>query len=299
MDINTQLTYVTCIYDDLFGTEFGGRPDPVWRRYYYGLQSATKVMAPIVIFTWSKNVNKVETHFRNFLGEERFSQQIKVLPYDLQNSPFYELIKSIKTEEQGYNNDRSYDLMIAKFIFLQHCIQHNYFSSDYIFWLDAGLSHIALFPEKYLDKTHPDTQYTECSLFTEKVLEASIRKSESSILLFKCKNIGHWLPPEHTNQETLSPENLWYIIGGYFGGPLYLMNTFCEIIMQEFRNYIENYNLLLLEEPIMTLHASHNYTDYVYEEFDVWHHENSGEWAQPYIIGKKSFHKIFEEFNSI
>lgn len=299
MEINNKLTYVTCIYDNLFNTEFGGRPDPVWRRYYYGIESMLKLMAPIVIFTWSYEVEKVTTYYKNFLGEERFNKQVKILPFDLQDSPLYELIKSIKTTEQGRGNDRSYDLMMAKFLFLQKITKENYFNSQYIFWIDAGLSHSALFPHKFLNKTDLDRQWTECNLFTPTVVDTTIRRSKDSILLIRCNSIGHWFPPDIINLNTRNPDNLWYIVGGYFGGRIDLMEQFCSTIISEFKEHIITNHILLLDEQLLTIHVSFNEEKYVYETFDVWVHEDSGEWAQQFIKDKKSFYKIFMEYNLI
>lgn len=136
MDINTDLTYVTCLYDDLFGTEFGGRPDPIWRRYYYSLETLTNMMAPIVIFTWPHQVEKIKNYYETFLGKGRFDLQIKVLPFDLYLSPLYDIIKRIKTRAQGYENDRSYDVSNAKFLFLRTVSEENYFNSKYVFWIE-------------------------------------------------------------------------------------------------------------------------------------------------------------------
>lgn len=299
MDINTNLTYVTCIYDDLFGTEFGGRQHIAWRRYYYGLESATKLNAPIVIFAWPHEVDKVETHFKSFLGENRYNSQIKVIPFDLRESPLYAPIKSIKTYEQGYINDRSYDLMLAKFLFVQHVIDNNYFNSDYIFWMDAGLSHSALFPNKHLSCETGEKRYTECTLFTPAVVAASIKKCNNNLLFIQSNSIGHWMPPDIINLNTRNELNMWYIIGGYFGGQKDKLRIFSKTMIDDFLRYIKENKMLLLDEQVMTIHMSFNKDNYFYETFDVWGHEDSGEWAQPFIQGKKCFHNIFEEFNNI
>jgi hypothetical protein len=297
MDINTNLTYVTCIYDDLYDTEFGGRPDSIWRRYYFGLESFCKVMAPIVVFTWEKNVEKVENYFCSVLGEERFNKQMKVLPFNLQESPYYDLIKSIKTTEQGVGNSRSYDLMAARYLFLKTAIQKNYFNSKYFFLADAGLSHCALFPSKYLTVKEGEKQYTECSLFTPKIVTESIKRCKDTILFIKHNGLGHWLPPEYVNQDVIKPEKLWYIIGGYFGGVADKVDEFCSIMLNEFEYHIKTNKLLFLDEQLATMHMSYNYEKYVYEEFNSWYHEDSGDWVKEFIIGKKKFYEIFENFN--
>lgn len=200
MDINTNLTFITCIYDDLFGTEFGGRPHPR-NKYFYGVESLTKVNSPIVIYTWPKNVEYVKNYYSEFLGIERFNNQIKVLEFDLYTSPLYDLIKSIKKPEHGIKSDRSYDLMIGKYFMIKDVIEKNIFNSKYFFWIDAGLSSSALFPNKYLNQNYPDAyrRYSNCSLFTPIITEKLVEKCNNNLLLFKLNAIGHWFDPKHIN----------------------------------------------------------------------------------------------------
>ena len=57
--MNNKVTFVTCIYDDLYGSELGGRSNPT-RKYYYGVESALKMDSPYVIFCWPKDVEKLD-----------------------------------------------------------------------------------------------------------------------------------------------------------------------------------------------------------------------------------------------
>lgn len=297
MDINTNATYITCIYDDLFGTEFGGRPNPT-RKYYYGIESLTKVNTPILIYTWPKNVEHVKEYYTNFLGEERFNQQIKVLDFDLYESPLYDIIKTIKRPEHGINSDRSYDLMLGKYVIIKDAIQKNLFNSNYFFWIDAGLSSSALFPNKYLVQTYPDAgrRYSECTLFTPIVTDKLIEKCNNNLLLFKLNAVGHWFDPNHI--KLFDGESPWYIIGGLFGGDPTIFSNFCDDIINSFTNHINEHKILYLDEQIMTIVVSFNRDKYELYNFDTWYHEDSGEWTKPYVINKKAFYTIFEEFNN-
>lgn len=297
MDINTNLTFITCIYDDLFGTEFGGRPHPR-NKYFYGVESLTKVNSPIVIYTWPKNVEYVKNYYSEFLGIERFNNQIKVLEFDLYTSPLYDLIKSIKKPEHGIKSDRSYDLMIGKYFMIKDVIEKNIFNSKYFFWIDAGLSSSALFPNKYLNQNYPDAyrRYSNCSLFTPIITEKLVEKCNNNLLLFKLNAIGHWFDPKHIN--LIQGETPWFIIGGIFGGNPSIFSNFCDDVINSFIKHIKECDILYLDEQIMTIVISFERYRYELINFDTWYHEDSGDWSKPYTINKKAFYTIFEEFNN-
>lgn len=294
MDIKTVATIITCIYDDLFGTEFGGRPHPT-RKYYFGIESLTKLEAPIIIYTWPKNVEHVIEYYSNFLGKERFEKQIKVFEFDLYKSPLYEIIKTIKKPEHGLKNDRSYDLMIAKYLMAKDAISTNPFSSNYFFWMDAGLSNSALFPDKYLEQSDPEKRYSDCLLFTPKVTDQLIANCNNNLLLFRLNAVGHWFDPRHIKME--ENENPWYIIGGIFGGNPIIFSKFCDDVINLFINHIENNKILYLDEQLMTMIISYERNRSEFINFGTWYHENSGEWTNSQRQNKKAFYSIFEDFN--
>jgi hypothetical protein len=289
--MNNHLTFVSCIYDDLYETEFGGRPHPA-RKYLYGLESAFKTNSPFVIFTWPKDVDRIKNSYINFLGEDEFNKRIKVLPYDLYDTPIREIIKREKPKH-NIPGDRCHDVMFGKFLMIKKAISENFFNSEKFFWIDAGLSSSDLFPNKFLDRTNPEKQYSWCNLFTPKLSNKLIELSSTNILLFKMNGVGHWISREHLYEEG----GVWYIIGGIFGGNKTDMNIFCDKILNSFIYHIDEYSVLYFEEPIMTIIYSFNKDDYNILEFDVWAHEDSGEWVQPLIKNKKNFYKLFENIN--
>ena len=286
------LTFVTCIYDDLFGTEFGGRPHPT-RKYFYGLESAMKMDSPFVIFTWPKDVIRVSDYFKEFLGEEKFNKFVMVVEYDLYQTEIREVIKKEKEHNTKIPGDRSHDVMLGKFLMMKRAIESNYFNTETFFWIDSGLSSSSLFPNKYLDLESRERRYSSCSLFTPKVVNHLLENSTDKILLIKMNEVGYWFDKSH-----LSPgDGTWYIIGGLFGGKKDLMMDFCNDSINSFLDHLINKKTLYSEEQIMTIIRSFNKERFNIIEFDVWHHENSGDWVQGKIIGKRNFYKIFEEFN--
>jgi hypothetical protein len=296
MGIDYNLTFVTCFYDDLYQTEFGGRVNPK-RKYLYGIESALKMNCPYVIFTWEKNIDYLEEYFKEIVGEQNYDKRIKILPYNLYETSIRDIIREEKNKPNNKNipADRSHDIMFGKFLMIKKAISENFFSTDNFFWIDAGLSSSDLFPDKYLDKNSGEKQWSSCSLFTPNVVEHLINLSADNILLVKLNTVGHWIDSNHLPTSSLPINH--YIIGGIFGGKKEQMDNFCDIILESFFLHINKYSTLYFEEVIMTIVYEFNKTQYNTVDFDVWHHENSGDWAKPHIIGKKNFYKIFEDFN--
>jgi hypothetical protein len=291
--MNNSVTFVTCIYDDLFGTELGGRPHPM-RKYYYGIESALKINSPFVIFAWEKDVNKIKSHFINFLGVDQFEKQIKVLPFDLYNTEIREPIKNQKLKGSKVPGDRCHDVMFGKFLMIQRAIKDNFFNSEKFFWIDAGLSSSTLFPNKHLDLSIPEKRYSWCYLFTPKVVDSLYKLSSDKVLLFKMNEIGYWFDKTHLGEC----DGTWFIIGGIFGGNKDDIGILCEKVLDSFIKHINDYSVLYTEEQILTIIYSFDKQTYNTIEFDVWHHEDSGDWVKDKIIGRKNFYKIFEEFNT-
>jgi hypothetical protein len=71
-----------------------------------------------------------------------------------------------------------------------------------------------------------------------------------------------------------------------------------EKVLDSFIKHINDYSVLYTEEQILTIIYSFDKQTYNTIEFDVWHHEDSGDWVKDKIIGRKNFYKIFEEFNT-
>lgn len=292
MDLINDLTITTCLYYDLFGTEFGGRHGPR-NKYFYGLLSMLKMDCPVILYCWEKDINEI----KNFIDIETNgtrTNQVTFEVFDLYQSPLYEKIKSIKNIEEQKKSDRSFDVSINKMVMLQRTIQSNRFDSKYFYFIDAGLSSSSLFPNKYLpNQADPMKRYYECSLFTRKASENLINLThDQKMVLWKISQWTNYIDPSHCTRHDGHS-----IIAGIFGGINDIIINYTNDIINRFIYVIDNYKTLYLEEPIMTMLYQENPSNYKTINFDVWYHENSGDVFQPMIVGKKSFFNTFEELN--
>lgn len=292
MDLINDLTITTCLYYDLFGTEFGGRHGPRYK-YFYGLLSMLKMNCPVVLYCWEKDIEEI----KNFIDIETNGErngQIRFETFDLYQSPLYETIKSIKNIEEQKKSDRSFDVSINKMVMLKRTIESNSFNSKYFYFIDAGLSSSSLFPNKYLpNQTDPIRRYYECSLFSPKVSENLIKLAqEDKMILWKISQWTNYIDHTHCTRH-----NGDSIIAGIFGSSAEIVKKYADDIIERFTFIIEAYKTLYLEEPIMTILYQENPEKYKTIDFDVWYHENSGDVFQSMIVGKKSFFNTFEELN--
>ena len=292
MDLINDLTITTCLYYDLFGTEFGGRHGPKYK-YFYGLLSMLKMDCPVVLYCWEKDIEEIKNFINIETNGER-NNQVHFETFDLYQSPLYEKIKSVKNVEEQKKSDRSFDVSINKMVMLKRTIEANMFSSKYFYFIDAGLSSSSLFPNKYLpNQTDALRRYYDCSLFTPKVSHNLIKLAqEDKMVLWKISQWTNYIDQEHYTKHDGDS-----IIAGIFGSTADTLKKYSEDVIQRFTHIIDAYKVLYLEEPIMTILYQENPEKYKTINFDVWYHENSGDVFQPMIVGKKSFFKTFEELN--
>jgi hypothetical protein len=292
MDLIKDLTITTCIYYDLFGTEFGGRHGPQ-NKYFYGLLSMMKMNCPIVLYCWHRDIPIIQDFIDKETNNSR-KEQIEFREFDLYKSPLYETIKSVKDIEKQKMSDRSFDVSISKFLMLKNTILNNTRDSKYFYFLDAGLSSSSLFPNKYLtEKNHPSRRWSECSLFTEKLTHSLMKLVEpDNMVLWRIAEWTNYIDSKHcSNQDRIS------IIAGIFGGKQNKLLEYIDLVINKFVSIISEDKLLYLEEPIMTILYKQNPSLFKTVNFDVWYHEDSGDVFQPMRAGKKSFYHIFEELN--
>jgi hypothetical protein len=190
-------------------------------------------------------------------------------------------------------SDRCYEIQYSKFDWFNYEDK----SYDYYFWIDAGLSHTGIIPDKHLDG--PGYRcYFESHLFNNDFLKNLISFSEDKFVVISKENVrNYWdktVDPKFYNEYNRT----LHIIGGLFGGQVSLWDN----VVEKFDNYVNEVlndeKKLYLEENIMTL-MFYNHNDLFKNLlFDVWWHEdNYKEHPENFFIENKSFYKIIEELN--
>ena len=290
--------FVTCLYSKLFGSEFGGR-DSRDGHYKNSLKSLLKMSdAQFICYTSENQINDLETFFYK---QNNFSEdQIQFKIYDLKNCEFHNKISELKKTQSNLLNDRCYEIQYSKFFWcLENCDNPNY---DYVFWIDAGLSHSGLIPPKYLYQTKGYWEkYFESKLFNNNFLNNLITHTDEQIVVCAKENQrNHWsktLPKKYYNSYSFDR----HIIGGLFGGKKEKLKHFCNLFGQNIRNVLNNETELYLEENIMSLIFSNNNEIFNPLLFDIWWHEEDsipGVDLKELTLKEKSFYKIIENLNN-
>ena len=151
---------ITAIYSNLYGTELGGR-NGRQGHYFWSLLSLLKMTdADFICYTSDDEYDKLVDFF--YVENNINPEKIKFVKFDLKQNEFSDLIGQYKDYEGTKRGDRCIEIQYMKFIWLSM----EDMSYDNYYWIDAGLSHCGLIPNRYLAKTGiHNSQYYESSLF--------------------------------------------------------------------------------------------------------------------------------------
>jgi hypothetical protein len=292
-----KIKFITAIYSRLNGTEFGGRPNRLGH-YMWSLLSLLKMTdADFICYTSKEEINDLE---RFFYEEHGISKEKLIFSiFDLGQNEFFEIINKYKDVESIKRGDRCIEIQYMKFIwFLSEDMSY-----DYYFWIDAGLSHCGLIPEKYLTQDGPhNRKYFESPLFNNKFLENLVINTKDNFTLISKDNVRNFWSGTVNPIHFTEFNNSIHIIGGLFGGKKELWMPIINLFREYTYKVTEHDKRLYHEEDILTLmfrnHPNMFHTYY----FETWWHENermSGVNMIEHVTNNKSFYKILEELNNI
>lgn len=290
-----KIRFVTAIYSNLYGTKFGGRPSR-FDHYRWSLLSLLKMTnANFVCYCDPSELENLKDFFYN---QHKIDQTfLEIIPFDLEDHYFKTLFDQYKNYEQTkHGSDRCIEIQYMKLIWVSQ--QKDY---DYCFWIDAGLSHSRLIPNKYLATSGVhNSQYYTSSLFNNNFLKNLINFSNDSFVVIGKENSrNYWsgtVNPTHFKTYNSSR----HIIGGLFGGKKELWDFVIEQFIESVYIVTKNDGRLYHEEDILTLIFRNYEEKFKMLEFDTWWHENeriSGLDIVEHLKHNKSFYKILEELN--
>lgn len=289
------IKFITSIYSDLHGTEFGGR---VGRNghYYHSLLALMKMTdADFVCYTSDREIEKLKSfyYYENQISESK----LKLVVSDISNTKFKDLINSNKNIEQTKKSDRCIEIQYSKF----HWWWNEDKSYDYYYWIDAGLSHSGLFPRKYLGTHDYYKQMFECSLFNNKFLKNLISYTEDKFYMIGKDNDKHfWSGTVDPKWYTQFDRSL-HFVGGLFGGHRNNWDNIVNLFEGYVKNILESDKTLPHEENIMSL-MYYNHKDlFKISTFDHWWCRDNAPSETPdsFFVNYRSFDKIFTELNEI
>ncbi len=287
-----RILVVTAIYSNLNGTEYGGRQSRKEHYRYSSLSLLRMTNTDFVCYTSTQELNELE-HF--FYNQHNISKdKLKLIPFDLKESKYKEIYSKYKNIDSIKQGDRCFEIQYNKFFWtLDECKDY-----DYIYWIDAGLCHCGIIPDKYLINTNTYQRYFNSNYFDNLFLEKLITKTENKILIIGKSNVGsnYWsgtIPEKYYKTY----DNTKHIIGGIFGGKKVNMLKFIELFENIFLTTISNEQTIYSEEQIMSLVYADNKELFSPFFFDVWWHEDNLTKDCPpnYLTINKSFYKVLEE----
>lgn len=304
-----KIKFVTSIYSYLHGTGFGGRER--YNHYRLSLLALLNMKtADFVCYCPKEELQDLQDFFYNKHSIPESRLEFKV--YDLTHVHDFKKIREIK-EKQGFEIARCNELQYSKLIWLHQeaMIQDEY---EYIYWIDSGLSHCALFPLRYLGENWQDIDglaqfYHYTKMFNDLLVKNIIKhSSKNKILGIGYTGIAPRASLEFTPSMKTRPtckiggsythtKNDLYMIGGLFGGS---KSSTIELARRFRLRQKEtlNRNFLYSEEVILTSLKDNDPDFFDLLWFDCWWHEDDismiNNLPKGFIQNRKSFYEIFE-----
>lgn len=294
--MNNSVKFITCIYSDLYGTKHGGRQNR-YHHYRWSLLSILKISnASFVCYTSEYEYPEL----CNFFYEENnvLKSQLTIKVFDLNNTPFNKLLSDFRNDELTKSSDRCLEIQYMKFIWF---LSENG-DFDYYYWIDSGLSHCGIIPNKYLSLEGVHNRgYYESTLFNNKFLNNLVKFSEDKfVVIGKENDRNFWsgtVNPIHFNVYDRSI----HIIGGLFGGKKDLWFSIVELFKQYLEKVTTFDKKLYHEEDILTLIFRNHNELFKMLYFEIWWHEDekiTSPEMENLINNNRSFYKIIEELNN-
>jgi hypothetical protein len=292
------LTFVTAIYDSGPDSLLGGRGRGL-AHFLPTLRNVASLGAPLVVFCSRADAPRVRDALTPMF------QQLEVVPFELSQFEFYRAFVEWKSEyrERLQLNDRNEVLCFLKAYWLADVSRRRPFGHPLTYWIDAGLFHHGIFPERVggvemLVRASEDRFYptNRQNLFSP-ALQTGLAAATPMGKLFFCAlpmvQGGFPLPAYNAIAAERGGSAIAdHLIGGIFGG----RDLEIQRLLVEFRRLLAHAigeRIYTLEEQLFSiLHAVHP-DWFALQRFGTWHFYSPGEPCSYLDAEGDSFYKIF------
>ena len=263
--------FVTAFYTDIkgfpfFGHEYYAREE----RYLHSLRVLNNMDAEIVCYCNETELEKLTKHVNVF---DLKNVSLKVS--NLKDFPYSQRMEEIKNNTDGFKFYHEVDW--NKIFLLQKEYDENY---NYIYWIDVGLSHHGLFPNKYNPNSELATgmsydfnTYSFLNLFNNKLPNA-LNNFVSDRLI----NLSNELK-FHSTQDLNSvlQGNYDYkglSVGGILGGHVSKLKWFIDRFFELGIKSLEQ-NFILNHEAIISFMVEEQKENFKTFHFQTWYHADT------------------------
>lgn len=292
---------VTCYYTKLHGTNFGGRfgLDGRYRDSFMSLLKMTD--ADFYVFC-----DPTEIDFLREVASSRMENtgHVFFIPYELKDFYMKDLFERYKDLEEAKISQRCQEIQYSKTYWMKEVIEkHSGARYDYCFWIDIGISHSGLIPDKYMI-IEPHRTY-ECfnnTLYTNPILKGMADFAQDKFLIFAIDN--ETLVGYRRVIDSYDPEEKYHVIAGILGGKV-------DTVIDFHNKFVECANRIAIkdetihdEEVIYNIVWQENRDFFNVKKFVTWYHEDNipgiaaDEEKRDEYRQSKSFYKILEEFHN-
>ena len=301
---STPCTFVTAIYDHGPHSLLGGRGRDI-SYYLPSLINIANLGAPIVVFCSAKDVDTIGDAIAPYFCEAR------VVPFELaQFEHYHRFLEWKKTYRPTLAiNDRNEILCFLKSYWVQAAAQSKPFGHDRYFWIDAGLTHHGLFPERIggveLRVNFSASHYyprNRRNIFTPALGAAIANAPPPGKVLFCAMPFPETWRREPYEAIAAATHALpvaavriqSHLVGGIFGGRVEDLRTFHELYAELLAACIDSRTFTLEEQVFSALHAVRPDL-FVLRHFQQWRFHIPGERTSAPPADGKSFYQTFTE----
>jgi hypothetical protein len=276
-----RIALVTCMYNGLHGTCYGGRLN---RNEFYreSLKTIAEAsMARIYCYLPQKDIDETNLDFSSK------KHNICFIPFEIDDFPYSAEIQRIKKaypERYGKYEweQRCVEIMWGKFFLLSKTLK-TYNDIDSIYWIDAGLANTGVISPKYSsDDAIANGKIHELHrAFNNGFFNALADYSNNYILFLTCTTPHNEPIPDYYIRNIYTSRS--GVIAGLFGGRSDLVNELC-IRFFKLCDILIHDELLFFEEGIMTGILADDSSLFKVYEFNSWYHDGWGSFHDPELV---------------
>jgi hypothetical protein len=260
--------FITAFYTDLKGFPFFCHENPAREeRYLHSLRVLNNMNTELICYCNDTQ----ESFLRSYMQEFALNNVILKIS-NLKDFKFAARMQKIKADTANFQFYHEVDW--NKIYLLEKEYDHQY---DYIYWIDVGLSHHGLFPNKYNPNAHLATGYSkdfETYSFTDLFNSVLVEKLNkfSDTKLINIQNAQQW----HNTRDLNRILNLNFIYqglstGGILGGHTSKLQWFINTFDNWAHKSLDTNFILNHEAIISAIYESHpeNFSNFL---FQTWYH---------------------------
>jgi hypothetical protein len=263
--------FVTAFYTDIkgfpfFGHEYFAREE----RYLHSLRVLNNMENEIICYCNDTEIEKLKKHVESF---NLTNVTLKVS--NLKDFPLSERMEKIKTDTEGFKFYHEVDW--NKIFLLQKEYDETY---DYIYWIDVGLSHHGLFPNKYNPNSELATgmsydfnTYSFTNLFNNRLV-VGLNNFVGDKLINLSNELKFHSTTELNNILQGGYEYRGLSVGGILGGHISKLKFFIERFF-ELGNKSLDQNFILNHEAIISFMYEESKENFETFLFQTWYHADT------------------------